>query len=742
MFNQLLQSSNFYFSPYAIPVMLVGILIFLIGSFVLRQNFRSPVNFSFFCVCLSNGIWLFTVSFVYLSRFTETANFIYRYFTFFGVAAIMPSLLFFISSWIGSLSRRKKFIIANFVISLIFYVLAVTTDKMIAPDRMRAYFWGYYPVYLPLSIPFLVFFLIQVLLSVGELYSGYKKELAPLKKTQKKIILIASLIGFTAPIDFLPKLINLPWLYPCGYISMFIYILLVAYAIVRYRLMNITLTITRTGIFVAVYMLVLGLPFLLLTMGKSWLMQFLGVNWWVGPLVLLTVLATAGPFIYIYLQKRAESILLREQLRYRETLRQAAREMARIHKLKKLLNLIVHIVTRTVVITHSAIYLFNEKSHKFILEASRNLKKPQITALDEENSLIRWLKDYKEPLVHEDLRRKCEEEANPLFKALESQLRLLNAEVVVPGFLRDSLIGILILGKKRSQKLFNAEDLNTFALLANQAALAVENAAIYENIEEQVRQRTEELMQVQKQLIQAEKLATVGTLAGGVAHEINNPLTAVLTNVQMLLTDAASLDKDSKESLELIEEATKRCRTIVQKLMAYAKKPTREQAVSQVNLYEVADKTIAFLEFQVAQDNIILELEAKEKEYAVMGNSNEMEQVLTNLVLNSRDAIKQVKRSGRIKISLLKNNNKVRLEVSDNGCGIPKEVINKIFDPFFTTKDVGKGTGLGLSICHSIIEKHKGTISVQSILGKGATFIIEIPGLVIEAAYAKKHSRN
>lgn len=123
----------------------------------------------------------------------------------------------------------------DYLISLIFYGLTVSTDKLIPYAQMRKYFWGYYPIYTFWMVPFLLFFLFQVIITIAELNSAYKKELIPIKKMSKKMILIASLIGFTAPADFLPKLFNLPWLYPYGYISMFIYISLVAYSIVRYR---------------------------------------------------------------------------------------------------------------------------------------------------------------------------------------------------------------------------------------------------------------------------------------------------------------------------------------------------------------------------------------------------------------------------------------------------------------------------------------------------------------------------
>ncbi|MCM8782620.1 MAG: ATP-binding protein, partial [Candidatus Omnitrophica bacterium] len=464
--------------------------------------------------------------------------------------------------------------------------------------------------------------------------------------------------------------------------------------------------------------------------GRRWLMVNFGQNWGFPPLILLTILASIGPFLYIYFQRRAETIILRKQRAYQETLKQAARELSRIHNLKKLLNLITHIVTKTVGITHAAIYLLEEESQDFVLKATRNKKNKTLPMLiNKESLLIEWLKNHREILVYEEIHRKAYEGSVVVLKELDNQMKSLDASIIVPGFIKEKLLGFLILGDKRLGEFYTPQDLDTLSVIANQAALAIENATLYENMEEEVKQRTEELIETQRQLVQAEKLATVGTLAGGVAHEINNPLTAVLTNVQMLLADSAKLDTETKESLELIEEATKRCRMIVQKLMTYAKKPLETAIITEINLLEVVEKVVDFLRYQFLQDNVKIDIQAKEKKYRVKANFNEMEQVVTNLLLNARDAIKQIKKHGQINISLHKTDTEVSLEVKDDGCGISKEIISKIFDPFFTTKDVGKGTGLGLSICHSIVEKYKGVIAVQSEPTKGSTFVVQLPGV-------------
>jgi len=650
-------------------------------------------------------------------------------FTYIGVI-LLPFL--FLCLVYELLGIKHKFFIRFAALLTILYLICDLFFKKLFINNCTLYFTGMKwvtPIYFVYpATPLLKFFIIftffgWIIYAYFELLKNYKKT-SGLKRNQLKYFFAAAALGFAGEgTSFLPCF-GVSF-YPILNFTVPLYFLIMSYAILRYRLMDIRVAITRTGLFVAVYTLVLGIPFVITNWLKDWSIGIFGTNWWILPLGLMAALATVGPFIYIYLDRKAERKLLYEQYRYQQTLKQAAREMARIHKLKKLLSLIVHTVTKTVDISYSAIYLFDAKSGQFLLEAGRNLKEDQAVSIKKENHAIIWLKKQTGPLVFEEIKRKAQDSAEP--SLLEEEMQALNAAVIVPGFLDKRLIGILILGDKRSGKIYTSEDLNTFSLLASQAALAIENALLYENIEEQVKQRTKELLEVQKQLIHAEKLATIGTLAGGVAHEINNPLTAILTNVQMLLLSDVSDDKLDRESLELIEEGTKRCRTIVQKLMTYAKKPLETAKISEVNLLNVLKGVASFLGYQLRQENIKIIIDAQENEYPVMGNQNELEQVLTNIILNAKDAIKLIKKSGDIHISLAKSGDRIKIKIKDEGIGIPKEILPKIFDPFFTTKDVGKGVGLGLSICQSIIEKHNGLITAQSEPNKGSIFTVQLP---------------
>ncbi|MFH1338848.1 MAG: ATP-binding protein [Candidatus Omnitrophota bacterium] len=695
----------------------------MISSFVYFKNRRSPINKIFPLYSLSIGLW----SFCWSKTITATDAAIALHWSkalSIGSILIPAFFLHFIFTILNIVKNKKNILIGSYILAFVFLFFCYFTNLFIR-GVAPIFSFNYHIQPGPIYIFHFLSFIAMTIYGAFELFKASKISVG-LKRNQIRYLFWALMIGYVGGVTAFFPIYKIP-MPPLAVYTIPVCIIVIAYAIVKYSLMEITVTITRTGIFVALYTLVLGLPFLLGAWNEDWLIEFLGPNWWLGPLALMAILATAGPFIYIFLEKRAEAILLREQRKYQETLKQAAREIARIRNLKRLLNLIVHIVTKAVRISHSAIYLYDDISREFILRASRNLEKRQIASLSNKNPLILWIERQKEPLVYEEINRKTQNGYSYIFKEIEQQMLSLNASLIVPGFLKDKLLGFLILGNKRSGGFYTSEDLNTFSVLANQTALAVENALLYENIEDQVRQRTRELVEMQKQLIQAEKMATVGTLAGGVAHEINNPLTAILTNVQMLLTINGSLDVDSKESLDLIEEATKRCRTIVQKLMTYAKKPLETAEINEVNLSKVIKNMISFLEYQLGQDNIKVIVAAEKGDYLVMGNQNELEQVITNMLLNARDAVRQIKKGGTVNISLSKSGDWIKIEIKDEGIGIPPETIPKIFDPFFTTKEVGKGTGLGLSICQSIVEKHNGIISVRSEPDKGSVFTVQLP---------------
>ncbi len=265
--------------------------------------------------------------------------------------------------------------------------------------------------------------------------------------------------------------------------------------------------------------------------------------------------------------------------------------------------------------------------------------------------------------------------------------------------------------------------------LGNVAASFNKMTKVLQSSNEEITKRTraleetnKELREAQAQLIQTEKMSSLGRLAAGVAHEINNPLTGVMTFSHLLLKNAK--DEATRKDLEIIVRETTRCKKIIKGVLDFARETPPQRKLCQVN--DIIGRTLAILEPQSLFHNIQIERNLYDKLPQIWIDENQMEQVFMNIVLNAAEAMKG---EGRFSISssLNKKGDFVEVRMEDTGMGISKEHLNKIFDPFFTTKDPQKGTGLGLSVSYGIVQKHKGDILVESEVGKGTIFIIKLP---------------
>jgi len=226
--------------------------------------------------------------------------------------------------------------------------------------------------------------------------------------------------------------------------------------------------------------------------------------------------------------------------------------------------------------------------------------------------------------------------------------------------------------------------------------------------------------EVTRRLLQAEKMAAVGQLAGGVAHEINNPLGGILAFAQLMLQDERP--ESDRESLKLIQDAAVRAKRIVESLLRFSRRPRQDER-GPVDLAKLAEDALFLMQSQMktGQIEVVRQLDP----IFVIGNGNQIQQIIVNLVVNALQAIGD---KGQITVSTgAREPGWAQLVVSDNGPGVPPDVAGRIFEPFFTTKPEGQGTGLGLSICYRIAEEHGGSIRYEPAAGGGASFILDVP---------------
>lgn len=617
----------------------------------------------------------------------------------------------------------------------LFYLSALLTPYGF--NGIYDYFWGMYPLYGPIPKAFLLFFFSVFSVSLWNFVSAYRKERPGIRKTQIRLIAIAFLISFMGSVDYLPKMAYIP-IYPIGYLCVLFWILTVAYTIIRYKVMDIQTVIHKTIMWLLASS-IMGVPTVLFYhFNKDWVYQLSSPAY----LMLISVTFVIVVLYTRHVQPRIDHFFQRRQWDLTLAMEQFNDELVHLRSLDEVLNHISRTVKTVLYASQVSVLVRDERKGVFTVYPAKKR-----TGIPIDSLFLKWL-ERNDVLVFEDYLT-----LDPRLEGIknlgEDYFRIFNSILCIPLVINQKLVGILNIGQKENLQSFRTAETDFLSELRRSGAVAISNSlhliAMQENLrrwneelEKKVDERTKQLEQTQAQLVQAEKLATIGTLAGGVAHEINNPLTAVLTNAQILKMTAQGEDL---ESIELIEEGAKRCQVIIQNLLKYARKSGGESLDEEVRPHQVIQNVCSLLAYQFKQENIDVVLDLKVVP-TIRGVSNELEQVVTNLLVNARDAIRDAKRKGKISVSTREANGKVEIEVSDNGVGISKDVLSKIFDPFFTTKEVGGGTGLGLAVSYSIIQKYQGQITVRSDKGRGTTFLLRFPIMDLRKTSKKSVSQR
>ncbi|MGH7961574.1 MAG: ATP-binding protein, partial [Candidatus Binatia bacterium] len=353
------------------------------------------------------------------------------------------------------------------------------------------------------------------------------------------------------------------------------------------------------------------------------------------------------------------------------------------------------------------------------------------------------------------------------------ELTRLNAQLLVPVMFKGDLIGLIVVGNKESGVFFSADDRDFLATLANQGALSLANALSYQEVQElnasleqKVAGRTQELAYTntelhhslqrleqayrdlqhsQEHLLQAEKMAALGRLTAGIAHEMNTPLGASLTSLKLLrelveeyrvsISDPGVEERDHREIAAEMDKLVRVTQQWMEKTAAHIrslKLHTRDLQPgedSTFSLMQVIEDTRLLLAHRLRLSQCTLHVSCPVPEPLLRGDASKLGQVLTNLVVNAIDAYKDTGQDdGEIQLVVAAEKDGVEIRVRDYGCGIPAEHIESIFDEFFSTKPLGEGTGLGLPIARDIVTKFfRGTISAESVLGQGSVFLLRLP---------------
>jgi signal transduction histidine kinase len=391
----------------------------------------------------------------------------------------------------------------------------------------------------------------------------------------------------------------------------------------------------------------------------------------------------------------------------------------------EILRLVLEGVTKNIGFDRARLYLVNEKRNILECKMAVGIDEEKIKGitlrLDPEDSVVARSIFEKKPFIVPDAKQ--DPRINP---SLREKFNL-HSLLVVPLLAKEKALGAIAADFIEPNKDITKETLESVMAFAQQAGLAIYNAFMYQELrtfsqqmEEKIQKTTADLRKTEAQLIRSEKLAALGQLAAGIAHEIRNPLTSINILIHSLTENLPS-ENAHREDLKVIEEEIHRINEIVDQFLRFAKPapPLLEKA----DVLSFFEETLQLLRPQIEKHQIIVQKEFQILPPILM-DREQMKQVILNLLLN---AVQAMPEGGNLTLrgQVSENSRWIILSIQDSGIGIPSEDINKLFDPFFSTKE--GGIGLGLSLAHRIIDQHHGKIEVESTSGKGTLFVVWLP---------------
>lgn len=498
--------------------------------------------------------------------------------------------------------------------------------------------------------------------------------------------------------------------YPLGNLGSAAWAAIVAYAIVRYRLMDIELVVTRAlGFLLALLAVVLPLSALALLLQR---LAFGEVHYdfSVGVALLLITVGVAFSRARVAIEARLERALFPGKVASRNRLSALGVEVVQVLDRDRLLDLLADSIFAAFTLERLELYMRSHVRDRFELVRSIGAP-PHLPEISQDAALVRWLRGIGEAVIRGEAGARDE----PLLGrvaggALESN----GWEVCVPFVGGGDLLGFVALGRKRGLQAFTAGDLDLLSRVASEASIALQNARLYD-----------ELRKSREIINRTGRLSAIGTLAAGIAHEIRNPLVSIQTFFQ-LAPERLDDEEFMTSFLKLAEEEVQRIGDLVSELLTFAKSPSA--SAREVELNEIVQRVTTLLAPQANASRIRLVPRLGAGLAPVLGDGDQLMQVCLNLCLNALQATSE---NGQV---VVETREEVRdgetyceMLVTDSGEGIPEAIRESIFDPFFTTKD--KGSGLGLAICHQVVMEAGGFMIVDSAEGKGSTFRVLLPAV-------------
>ena len=702
-------ASPYFLNVHAIPMLLMGIVTLALGFLVYRSNRQSSAHRHFLVLCGSIALWLGATSIGLCSTDPDTA---FRWFKLDNVGVMFISVAFYgFSAEFLQLQRQRSIWIGYGLATVLAGAVFVRHDFV---EGVNQFWWGYFARWGRGSAPFFIIFFSYMAVAFTDYFRAYRTVTTPIRRQQIKFLFPAFVIAYTGSIDFFPAFGY--EVYPLGYIPIFLLIATITVTILRYRLLDAALVVSRSAVYLPL------IPFTLLLAFLAYASQEMSAISTASLLVLATVVFMV---LHVTFQPRIQSAVNKAFFPSRydayDTLTRFGHAMVMKLDLANLQAEIADTLQQVMGIEKISLYLFNKEHGCYVRTTSRGLVEAHSHAaqLTDHERFANFLLQYNQPIVKEELQQQPPKLDERLITTLIDTMTQMDSEVCLPLVNKTRLIGFVNLGHKPCLGFYSHDELNLLRSLADNAAIALENAILHE-----------EWKHTQLLLRRADRLRSLEAIAGGFAHEVRNPLTSISTFIQLVPSRRDDPYFMDSFSVQVVDDLA-RIERLIAEILDYAR--YMKPKFSAESLNNIVTSCLQFIEVKADKLRISIEKQLADDIPAMLVDRQQIKQVIMNLAMNAIDAM--AKSGGRLtvmsrRVVRLDKSAWVQVEVADTGCGITPEDLPHIFDPFFTTKHESTehvGTGLGLSIVHQIIQEHGGTVEARSTVGKGTSFLITLP---------------
>jgi signal transduction histidine kinase len=695
-----------------LPLFALALNLLLLGS-ALAGDRRHRRHYTFAGVALALSVWNIGVFGLRGAPDADTAV-VWEYVVHLGVIPLPAIFYHYVLAFLEVRPLPRTLPIAYAIAG----ALLVVSPTPLFISGVAETYWGYVPRSGPLYAPFFVYFQTYLVLGLLRLVRAHGSVVSSFRRNRTRLVIAGVLVSLAGGVvDFLRFILGWEQLYPLGIPTNAVFAIALGIAIVRYRLWDVGLAAKR-GLLYALMALGLAPVALAALFAVSWL----GLDPGLTPsmtsgVVLVVVFAAALPLLR-RADRAIEQVMFAREHGVREALTALSRDMAAILDVAQLGRALTDGLVQRVPVLHATMYLHGAPEATGFapsaqsLSPSHEIEGPRPDAI--EAKLVHWLTLTGQPLTVEEIAERALTEDG--VRAIATECEAARIAVLVPLFLDGALTAVLAVGEKVSGQIFEPAEIGLLDSLMAQTAVALKNARLYQDLQAQM----DALQRTQQQLVQSAKLAAIGELAAGVAHELNNPLTVIAGHAQMLRTTDTDPTVDRK--LEVIEAEAMRAGRITRGLLDFSRR--REPKHEPVSLNALVPRALELIHSKLRGRKIVVDTQLADDAPEISGDADQLTQVLINLAGNAIDAMGA---QGTLTVRTALVDDGLELAITDTGTGMDEVEVTRIFEPFYTTKPEGKGTGLGLSVTLGILKSHGGSVAVDSVLGRGTTMRVRLP---------------